>query len=199
VGAGVGWSQGDPFDSAPLHLAGLLNPYLSAIGADVSHGFTCVTTLPPDAHFRHGPAIPVGYSYPGNGQTGWPVSEQAREGPFTPGDFLGLPQPRKTGPYLMAFFEGPWQVFGADVFVTSASVTSPRGKVQIKIADASVKIPGSRLTLGAYMGSTAMLIPVKPLATGTTYSVQVRGTVKACCGQRWQVSERFSFTTGGRS
>jgi hypothetical protein len=218
IASGSTWTtRSNPFQSAPLHLADLLNPNLESIGFNSSYGFTCVTVLQPLAGFRlNPPAKPIGYTYPGNGRSNWPVSERAGEGPFTPGDELGLPQPTTTGPYLMAFFAGPWAPIpgAAQVYVRSASLGSRHGKVKIKIADASVKVrvvSGRAPSLGLFLGSCAMLIPVKPLSKSTTYTAQITGYVKATSlgiqgpltgnklgiypGGTYPVSLRWSFTT----
>lgn len=218
IASGSTWTtRGNPFQSAPLHLSDLLNPNLTSIGFNSSYGFTCVTVLPPLAGFRlNTPAKPVGYSYPGNGRSNWPISERAGEGPFTPGDELGLLQPTKTGPYLMAFFAGPWAPIGnaGQVYVSSARLTGPHGAVKIKIADASVKVrvvSGKAPRLGEFLGACAMLIPIKPLSRGTTYTAQISGYVKATSlgirgpmtnnkvrfypGGTYPVSLRWSFKT----
>ena len=185
VASGSTWTvHSNPFQSAPLHLADLLNPNLDSIGFNSSYGFTCVSVLSPLAGFRlNTPAKPVGYSYPDNGRTNWPISERAGEGPFTPGDELGLPQPRKTGPYLIALFAGPWAPIAAgQVHVNAARLTGPHGNVKIKIADASVKVrvvSGKAPSLGEFLGASAMLIPIKPLSKDTTYTAQLSGYVKA--------------------
>lgn len=194
LAAGSALNSADPWDSAPIHLAQLLDPELDRMGASESGGLACATTLPPSAGFRRGPSAPVGYSYPGNGRTGWPTQEQAAEGPFTPGDLVGLRQPKVTGPYLYVLFSGPWSPFGPQVKLASASVTGPQGPIAIKVADGTVKTPvGVRLS--AFIGAEAMLIPVSPLAPSTRYSVSTRGTVTAN-GKSWGVKTRFSFTTG---
>jgi Bacterial Ig-like domain len=191
---GTNWNTTNPWETAPIHLAQLLDPGLDRMGVDDSNGFTCATTLPPEAGFRASPSTPQGYSYPGNGETGWVTQETAAEGPFTPGDLVGLPQPKTTGPYLFALFAGPWPAFGAHVTVSSATVTGPSGSVPIKIADGSTPIPGGG-TLGEYIGATAMLIPVSPLASNTTYTAQLTGTARSYDGTSYPVSEQFSFTT----
>ena len=190
---GTDWDTANPWETAPIHLAQLLDPYLWQMGVDDSDGYVCATTLPPDAGFRASPATVVGYSYPGNGQTNWPTSETAAEGPFTPGDLVGLPQPTVTGPYLYVLFAGPWPAFSAPVTLTSATLTGPTGAVAIKTVDGSTPTPAG-IPLGDYIGSTAMLIPSAPLAAGATYTAQATGTATAN-GTPQPVSERFSFTT----
>jgi hypothetical protein len=123
-----------------------------------------------------------------------------------------LPQPTKTGPYLIALFAGPWAPIpgAAQVYVSSARLTGPHGTVKIKIADASVKVrvlSGKPPSLGEFLGSSAMLIPIKPLSKATTYTAQLSGYVKATSlgisdpklriypGGTYPVSLRWSFKT----
>jgi hypothetical protein len=189
------WNTANPWESAPIHLSQLLDPYLQSMGVDDSNGFVCATTLPPEAGFRIGPAQPTAYSYPGNGQKNWPTQEKAFEAPFTPGDLVGLPQPRVTGPYLFFLFAGPWGGFSATVTLSSASLTGPSGPVAIKTADGGTSTGSGGLNLGAYIGSTAMVIPVSPLAAGATYTAKATGTASEGGSFSWPVSGRFSFTT----
>lgn len=193
LAAGTDWDTANPWQTAPIHLAQLLDPYLDQMGVDDSAGLVCATTLSPDAGFRASPATIVGYSYPGNGQISWPTSETAAEGPFTPGDLVGLPQPTTTGPYLFVLFAGPWPAFGASVTLSAATLTGPAGPVAIKAVDGSTPTPAG-LPLGDYIGSEAMLIPTAPLAAGATYTAQATGTA-AGDGISQPVTERFSFTT----
>jgi hypothetical protein len=190
---GTNWATVNPWETAPIHLAQLLNPYLAQMGVDDSDGYVCATTLPPDAGFRSSPAGIVGYSYPGNMQTNWPSSESAAEGPFTPGDLVGLPQPTVTGPYLFALFAGPWPAFSATVTLTSATLAGPVGAVAIKTVDGNTPTPAG-IPLGDYIGSSAMLIPTAPLEAGATYTAQLAGSV-AYYGTTQPVTEQFSFTT----
>jgi hypothetical protein len=193
LAAGTNWDTTNPWETAPIHLAQLLDPYLAQMGVDDSDGYVCATTLPPDAAFSPSPPTIVGYSYPGNGQTDWPTSETAAEGPFTPGDLVGLPQPMTTGPYLFVLFAGPWPAFSAYLSITSATLTGPSGPVAIKTADGNTPTPQG-VTLGAYIGTAGMVIPVAPLTAGATYTAQVDGSVDNN-GTPVPVSERFSFTT----
>jgi hypothetical protein len=190
---GTDWDTANPWQTAPIHLAQLLDPYLDEMGVDDSDGFVCATTLAPDAGFRAGPASIAGYSYPGDGQVNWPAAETAAEGPFTPGDLVGLPQPAMTGPYLFVLFAGPWPAFTAPVTLSSATLTGPGGPVAVKTVDGTTPTPAG-IPLGDYIGSEAMLIPPAPLTAGATYTAQANGTV-TYDGTTQPVSERFSFTT----
>jgi hypothetical protein len=196
LAADTNWNTTNPWESAPIHLSQLLDPYLQSMGVNDANGFVCATTLPPEAGFRIGPATPTAYTYPGNGQKNWPTSEKAYEAPFTPGDLLGLPQPRVTGPYLFLLFAGPWGGFSASVTISSATLKGPSGTVPIKVADGTTPTQSGDPPLSAYIGSTAMLIPDSPLAAGATYTAQATGTASTGGGgPSWPVSSRFSFTT----
>ena len=81
---------------------------------DTSTGYTCATTFP--GYTRPAPATVTGYSYPGDGATGeLPPARSAAEEPFTPGEYVGLPAGTETGPYLMAFLNGPAKIDSAKV------------------------------------------------------------------------------------
>jgi hypothetical protein len=203
LASGENWNSANPWETAPIHLAQLLDPYLAQMGVDDSDGFVCATTLPAntgDAAVFQGPFPAIsGYSYPGNGTSGWPTSETAAEGPFTPGDLVGLPQPTTTGPYLYVLFDGPWQGYGGVyVKIDSATLTGPQGAVPIKTVDGTTQTStNGGIPLGDYIGSSAMVIPTVTLRAGTTYTAQVSGSVNYN-GTR-PVSESFTFTTAGAS
>jgi len=177
-----GWESGDPFESLPLHLSNLLEPRLATIGAAELGARTCVTlTL---GYTRTFAADKV-FTYPGPGGR-VPTSETVHgEQPFAPGDLVGLPQGRTTGPTIYVFAVGPW-VATAPLAVTSAHVTGPGGPVELKIVDLH-KFP--ELTTYAPSGS-AFLIPVSPLRPGR-YSASV---TLAAGGTT--MSRRWQFTAG---
>ncbi|MEO7198309.1 MAG: hypothetical protein ABIZ50_07520, partial [Solirubrobacterales bacterium] len=88
LATGGDWGVENPFETAPIHLANLLNPALAEMGADAGSNFICATTIPGTT--RTPPAGVVGYSYPGDGVDGVAPSERASESPYVPGDFVGL-------------------------------------------------------------------------------------------------------------
>ncbi len=178
------WREGNPWESAPIHLMQLLAPRLKRLGVDDRKGYVCATTWP--GYADAGPFAPVLYSYPGDGQTGWRVSEVAREGPFTPGDKVGLPQPTPTGPYLYALLDGPGSWFALrSAPLSSASLTGPDGPVEIRTAAANDP------AVGPYLPPGAMLIPVKPLRPAARYTARVSFRVAGA-----PVSRSWSFRTG---
>lgn len=182
---GPTWSQGNPWETAPIHLIQLLTPRLKSMGVADGGGFVCATTWP-GFDQDNGPAAPVVSTYPGDGQTGWRTSEVASEGPFTPGDKLGLPQPTRTGPYLYVLLDGPGNLFNlrSKAKLTSATLTGPQGAVTLKTLDST------NSEVGPYMTPGAFLIPVDPLLGGTKYTASVTFDVGGT-----PVSKTWSFTT----
>lgn len=150
----------NPYLNAPYHLAQLLDPQLKQMGANERKTYNCSTTFP--GYTRVHPATDRFYSYPGPMESiAW--AQDAREGPSTPGDAVGLPQGTTTGPNLIVWCFGPKNAPLTDI--RSASLTRKDGtRVEIRIVDDrnGFPIPGS-----------GFLIPVKPLKPGRTYTGRV--------------------------
>src|SRR5262249_25015472 len=91
---GYGADGGNPWETAPIHLMQLLAPALAETGYD--HG--CMITIA--GWTRPLPPAPQIFTYPGNGTRTIYPSEVANEGPFVPGDFVGLPAGTTTGPHI---------------------------------------------------------------------------------------------------
>lgn len=182
---GVSWtSTQDPFESAPLHLAQVLAPRIDSVGAAESEGAGCVTTL--TSRNRSAPANNITYTYPMDGATGWRTSEVAAEGPYTPGQRRGLPQGAKTGPYLLAMFDGPQLGIYSQAKVSSASLKGPGGAVKIVTADNRTS------GLNGYLPTGAYLIPRKPLQPHTKYTAKVAAKI---VGTNVKFVHSWSFTT----
>jgi hypothetical protein len=183
---GSTWSQGNPWETAPIHLIQLLTPRLKSMGVDDRGGFVCATTWPGFA--ESGPAAPVIFTYPGDGRAGWRASEVAAEGPFTPGEKLGIPKDTRTGPYIYALLDGPGGFFDLrdKARLTTATLTGAQGPVALKTADST------NSALGPYMPPGAFIIPVDPLLGGTKYTASVTFDVGGT-----PVSKTWSFTTAG--
>ncbi len=147
----------NPFASAPMHLAQLLAPDLAEMGADdnTSTGYSCATTWP--GYTRPSPAAVTGYSYPGSGTTGVAASEVAAEEPFTPGEYAGFPEGTETGPYLMAFLDGPAKIDSATI--SGATLTGPDGPVAVEA------VGSDDPDIGAYI-PTPMAFLIPRCATG---------------------------------
>jgi len=186
---GGSWDNGNPYENAPLHLDQLLAPRLTSLGSADADGYSCTTTFPgwtgPDP-----PAMTV-YSYPGNGSTIYP-SEVAREQPWTPGELAGIPQGRRTGPYLLVFVDAPGQsTFRNPATLSNATLDGPEGPVAVATVDGSTPVPTGG-TLGPYMYPGGFIIPRDPLAPGTTYHAHVVVTFAGV-----QTARDWSFTTSG--
>ncbi len=140
------------FESAPLHLMQTLAPALSRMG--VWGG--CATT---NLGYNRRAGAPAIYTYPGNGATGFYASEQASELPKVPGDFVSLPQGTVTGPHILVM------TLGTNAGrVVAATLTGPAGPVEVRTVDNMT--PG----LEGYMPPGGMVIPVRPLEPGVTYT-----------------------------
>jgi hypothetical protein len=162
---GTRWADGDPFATAPLHLAQLMSPELRSLGVDESpNGTVCMTTFP--GYVPLGVKKPTVFSVPGDGASGVPSAETANEFPFVPGEFVGLPRGTRTGFDIMVFAEGlddPW-----NAHIAAASLTGPDGPVAVRTVDRTTATVGDYLPPGG-----GFLIPVEPLAPATTYTAAV--------------------------
>jgi hypothetical protein len=185
LSAGGDWSSTNPWQNAPLHLNQLMDPRLNVMGVDDSNGYTCATTLAS----LTGPASTnnVVYTYPGTGVSGVAYSETAAEGPYTPGQLIGIPQGTATGPYLFVMLDGPTIVshsVNSNAHITAASLTGPAGPVAVDTVDNYThELTGS-------MPPGGEIIPVSPLAPNSTYQAHVSATIGAL-----SFSYDWSFTT----
>ncbi len=161
------------FEFAPLHLMQTLAPAMSRMGA---WGGCATTNLGYDTK-ADASAL---YTYPGNGVTGFYVSERAYELPKVPGDFVGLPQGTLTGPHLFVLPLGT-----KTGRIASASLTGPAGPVEVRSVDNETS------GLEGYMPPGGIVIPVAPLAQGATYTASV--TFQPRGGGA--LSRTWSFTT----
>lgn len=191
---GTDWSSGNPYEYAPLHLDQLLAPRLSVLGSADADGFSCTTTFPGWA--RPDPLSLTVYTYPGPGATIY-ASELAREQPWTPGDLVGLPRATRTGPNLLVLVDAPGQSPQANpARLTGATLVGPDGPVQVETVDGTTPVPsgGPAPTLSQYISPGGFIIPVSPLAPGTTYRAHV---VVGFAGT--QTAHDWSFTTRGKN
>lgn len=187
LAAKASWAQGNPWETAPIHLHQLLNPRLARAGVHDSAAFSCFTT--------HGgtdgpaPASLVTYSYPGQGVV-HRYEEVASEDPYTPGQLVGLRQGTKTGPYLYVMADAPEGTLGARV--VAATLEGPRGPVELRAVDNST--PG----LVGFLPTGAQLIPVRPLAPSSTYTANVDLDLTLSTGAVVRVGRRWTFRTRAR-
>lgn len=181
LASGSNWNGENPWETAPIHLAQLLAPRLDRMGVDDSGGFVCATTLA--SRERPAPPSVVVHSYPGGGTT-HRASEVASEGPYTPGERVGIPAGTRTGPYLYVLIDGLFDVFER-ARITSASVTGPDGPVAVRTVDNHTS------GLEGFLPTGGMVIPEAPLAPGASYQVQVTATLE----DGTPVSHAWTFKT----
>jgi len=182
--SGGSWSQGNPWEDAPIHLIQVLAPPLSEMGAAENDNHNCATTWP--GYQRPEPTSLTAYSYPGNGVSGVVPTERASESPSVPGDQVGLPGGTATGRYLLAYLSGIDPSDAPDVTVT-ATLTVAGAPVDLRVVDSTNE------EIGGYMPQpSAFLIPAQPLKPQTAYQADVKWSMEGA-----QIFEqRFSFTTG---
>ena len=154
----------NPWEDAPIHLMQLLGPEL----AETGYGSGCMWTWP--GYTRPAPPTPTTYTYPGPGTTIYPTYRGA-EWPFTPGDFVGLPQGTTTGPHLYVF------VFGGNtdrVHLTAATLTGPTGATEVRMVDNFTANESGNI--GQYLPPGGIVIPVNPLTPLADYHATVDGS-----------------------
>lgn len=180
----------NPFQDAPIHLHQLLAPRLDRMGASENQGYGCATTLA--SRNRPAPPADVTYTYPGNGTGGWPTAQVAAEGPYTPGQQVGIPEGTTTGPYLYAMFDGPDMTPFDLATPIGATLTGPQGAVGVAVAGNTT--PG----LEYYLPTGMQVIPRAPLLPNTTYTASVAASVTTGSGPRL-FSRTWSFSTRASS
>ncbi len=162
-GPGAGISAWEP---APYHRMALLDPRLDRTGFWSEFGLSCMQAAALDSG-RRTPAL-TAYTYPVAGQrevatTFWCQEEPNPCNVVRRSDTLG-----PVGTNISIQFNGPW-ARTESVGVTAASVAAA-GRPPV---DLTVQTRGSMLRGGI------LLIPRRPLRTGTTYVVSVTGSVLA--------------------
>jgi hypothetical protein len=180
----------NPFETAPIHLHQLLAPRIDRMGASENESYGCATTLA--SRNRPAPPADVTYTYPGDGAIDWPAAQTASEGPYTPGEQVGIPAGTKTGPYLYVMFDGadlaPWDTATA----TSATLTGPDGPVDV------VSVDNHTQGLEGYLPNGMQVIPRDPLKAHTLYTASVTADVTTGGGGPVRsFAKTWSFTTGG--
>jgi hypothetical protein len=170
-----------PWQNAPIHLLALLAPSLSVVGIDDSDGYQCVTTYP--GLVREPASTDRVSTYPADGATGVAPAEQARESPFVPGQFVGIPSGRTAGRELLVYLNLAHQTGQAPVHVLSAKLTARGRPVALRWVDSQTP------TVGPYLPG-AILIPVRPLRPRTRYSASVTVQDRSAT-----LTRRWSFTT----
>jgi len=169
---GTSWREGNPWTDAPLHLTQLFDPGLRRVGASDAFGASCVTTWP---GMRSGPARKI-WTVPRSGGV-VPASQHAWEAPFTPQERVGIDAETVTGPYLYVWSDGFDELVDGWLLDPDGDVVETR-----VIDDADVD--------GAAGTGNGWLLPVEPLAPGTTYTATV-----TLDGPDGELSRTWSFTT----
>lgn len=183
------WSASrNPFETAPIHLHQLLAPRIDRMGAAEVSGYGCATTLA--SRNRAAPPADVSYTYPGDGATGWPPAQTAAEGPYTPGERVGIPRGATTGPYLYVMFDGPGLSVFAAARATGASLTGPDGPVSV------VSVDNTTSGLEGYLPTGMEVIPRAPLRAGATYRASVTASVSDSGVPARTFTRTWTFTTG---
>jgi hypothetical protein len=181
---GASWSQGNPWEEAPIHLIQMLAPQLSEMGAAENDNHNCATTWP--GYHRPEPTSLTAYSYPGNGVSGVVPAERAAESPSVPGDQVGLPEGTVTGRHLLVYLLGVEPSDTPNVTAT-ATLSGGGGAVDLRVVDSTNE------EIGGYMPQpSAFLIPAQPLKPLTAYAADVSWSIEGA--QLFE--QRFSFTTG---
>ncbi len=170
-----------PWEQAPIHLLALLAPSLSVTGIDDTGVLQCVVTFP--GMLRSWSAPDAVTTVPAQGATGVAPTERAREAPFTPVQFVGLPTSRRTGRELFVYLNRTGQIGQAPVQILRASLRAGRRAVAMRWIDSTSR------TVGPYLAG-AILIPLRPLAARTRY----RATVTVQDGPR-TLTHAWRFTT----
>jgi hypothetical protein len=185
------WGPKNPWETAPIHLMQLLSPDLQSTGWGDDGTGVCMVTWA--GYGRLAPPTPELLTYPGNGSRWLYASEQAAEWPFTPGEFVGLPEGTTTGPYLYVFG------YGTDGgAITAASLTGPTGPLAVRTVDNHTA--SSTQTLGDYLPAGGIIIPVRPLRAGATYTARVVFAPDAAYGSQTPsapLSLTWSFSVHG--
>jgi hypothetical protein len=172
---------GNPWENAPIHLLALLAPSLSVVGIDDSGGYQCATTYP--GLVRAPTTTDRISTYPAAGAQHVAPSEQARESPFVPGQFVGIPSGRTAGRELFVYLNLAHQTGQAPVHVLSAKLTAGGRPVALRWVDSQTP------TVGRYLPG-AILIPVNPLQPRTRYTASVSVQDRSAT-----LARRWSFTT----
>jgi hypothetical protein len=130
------WPGRNPWETAPMHLALLLNPQLNRVGFDAYRDFMCGWV----GGVGYGSPSDRIYTYPGDDTEDVYYAERTQEAPTDPAAAAGLMDTNDTpaGPYIIILPDGPW-IFDLDHFfvIDAATLTGPDGAVAIARLDAN--------------------------------------------------------------
>ncbi len=183
-----------PYLRAPLHQQALYNPLFTVMGDQSYKGQDCFGAGGPVEE----PSSPHFYMViQAQGRHNVPTSELAEEGPFTPGQLVGIRAGTTTGPYIILYATGLPGECGycgqasssAEISAYSLKRTGGAVVAHVKMVDPGIadKHANSR---GYLFGDVAFLIPPKlPKSSSFTGSV----TWKGPNGHTY--TQKISFTT----
>ena len=174
-------ASGSPWEDAPIHLLALLAPSLSVTGIDDTGSLQCAITFP--GMLRAPDRTDTVTTVPESGADDVPTAETARESPFTPVQFAGLPANRPTGRELFVYLNRAEVTGQAPVTIERATLSHDGHPVPVRWVDSTTR------TLGPYLAG-GIVIPVDPLKADSTY----RATVAVRDGAR-TLTRSWSFTT----
>jgi hypothetical protein len=146
----------NPWSNSPMHLWLMFQPAGGATGY-AADGRTVCMRFGLDARAPDG-----AYSLPGAGATGVPARlDSSGESPYSPGDLVGVSNTQAGPPIVI------WRV-GARADIERASLSSPAGAAEVRLVDSRTPaLDGTPHRFGSYV------LPVAPLATGTSYTLEV--------------------------
>jgi len=201
MGNGYSSTGKNPWEWAPIHLYIMLKPELTSAGYDGSHGYACMRMYGDEP--RPAPASPQFFSYPGPGTQGIYPDEYAAEWPYTPQQLVGIPEYEVTGTNILLFSLG---TRGLDA--ESFSLRGPAGVVPARMVDEKTE---NEVGSGSWFAGGGVIVPEKPLAEHTTYTVSVKWR-NLSYGDLFNeependplyltefFSQEFNFTTGAMS
>jgi hypothetical protein len=181
----------NPFENAPIHLAQTLAPGLLVSGFNVafrrSNAALCLTTQAPPT--RAEPAATAVYTYPGDGARIY-RGMSVNEAPYAPGQLVGIPQKRHTGPNIYVFVDGPDRLaLPAATTIASVALKEASGKpVAVK------SVSSSHPKLAALIPAGGVVIPTKPLRANTAHECTVELVVGGVA-----MTKSFDFRTTKRT
>jgi hypothetical protein len=178
------------------HRMGVLQPRLRISGFAAAEGFACLRTGGPavDDSAKARTAKLTLYPWPPNGATGHPLTfgHAADE---TPSPLIDAHGPTSLGLLLSVNVNGPWTNHAAPQSkVSHASLVSASG------ASVALAITDKSTANGGYTSGGFVLLPLKALEPGTTYTAHAAGTVTAFgvsypFNLAWHFSTKAACTT----
>ena len=202
AGGGIGeWSATiNPWWNAPLHITSLFDPSATtAWYGETYHRWGVFGQATMGTGSGRSFAAPAFFSLPGNGVANVAPSQTVEgELPFAPGDAVGLPEGRRTGPYITLWPEG------TSASLQVASLQGANGsRVAVKVVTPATPAPPSPPgwpsagTMGFYSRGADYVIPVHPLNPSSAYILTV--TWRDPAGLTYTQVVHFSTTSAAQA